>query len=1489
LEERQLLSLVASYGFNEGKGSILNDLSGNGNDGTIRNATWTRSGKYGGALTFNGSNSLVTVKDSASLHLGSTMTIEAWVNPKKVDNSWRDVVFKNDSIYYLEATSPTRNAPAAGAKIGGQKNLAHGPSALPTNSWTYLAATYDGSTLRLYINGYQSGSVTKSGSIANSSNPLQIGGDGILGQFFNGAIDEVRIYNNRLSPAQIRSDMKRPVATVPVVTSESPAPGATGVVNTSVVTATFNEPVVASSITTSNFVLKDSKNNVIPAKVSYAASTRTATLTPSSPLSPAMTYTASISGVKDGAGRSMSFPFSWKFTVSGTVPRVTSQTPAPGATGVATSSPVKAVFNEAIQSSTMTFTLKDSSGTAVPSTVSYDSTSQTATLTPKSELGAGTYTATISGVKDAAGNVIAAPVTWTFSTATSSSSLKVSAGGNLTSNIGSSVSFAGTVSGGTSPYTYSWDFGDGTSAAAGDTGTFVNTDTTTKGNWSGTYGAAGYNVIGSKSSYPSYATITPSGQSSWTWASSTTDSRGLLIPGSSSSRIAAAWFSNSSFSIDVNLTDGLAHKVSLYALDWDSQGRSEQIKVVDPTDGTVLDTQTVSGFSGGKYLTWNVSGHVKFIISSLAGPNAVLSGLFLGTGSSGSGSTLKPSHVYMNPGTYTATLTVHDSAGRTGSSKATVTVKDVAPTVTYTDPPNYVGQPVSFTATATSISPAVQAAGFTYTWNFGDGSTGSGASTTHTYAKAGTYNVSVTATDSYGMKGTSSGTVTITSTPASGSGPKIIGESPDSGATGVDVPDAVLLMSFSATFNEPVQPSSINFTLADSSGKSVPITTNYSDSTNTITAWPQVMLKNSATYKITVSGAKDSSGNVMSSYSWSFSTASASAATIPTVSSVSPSYNASVVDVGTPIAVNFNEPVVASSIGASNFTLKDPSGKTIPATISYSEASSLHTATLTPKSPLAYSTTYTVTISGVKDAAGRTMSAPYSWSFVTASGSQTYSQLPLLYPSNLQYIGAFRVPYGGTTDRNSFSYNNEGVAYNPAKNSLFLAGFGWSDSIGEIGIPSTIVNSTDLVDLATASLLQAPNNNVWDMIPDVSNLVAGSDSGVCIGGLQVVNGQLIGTLWDYYDTTGSTIMSHFRFDSLNLSTAKVEGMFQVGTNGLNAGYYAGYMSPIPSAWQAALGAPYLTGSVTQNIVSRTSNGPGAFGFDPKTLSTSKPSTTIPYVYYPSTTPLGYPLVDGYTVTNPLYNGTTNIAGAFFAPGSSSVLFYGSTGTNTMTYGTGDDANDHTMRGGGKGPHSVNGDYAFQVWAYNANDLLAAKEGLIQPWELQPYATWNIDFPVSEPAAMLGGVAFDPSSNRLYVVENGADTENSAYLPLVQVYQLTLSPPPSVTSTLSLQSPSVTTSSTSDASAKGAAVLSTTTSAAMTRPAVESSNLAVTPTSSITTVPTTQARANVSSSKSSAPQVANSVSIVKRLPAQDSIMPRTRTLLGLSGKKTSSVF
>ena len=84
------------------------DLSGNGNNGTVVNTSWATSGKYGNALSFNGTSSRVTVPNSASLQLSSGMTLEAWVNPTGVGSAWRDVIEKGNDNYYLMAASDQR-------------------------------------------------------------------------------------------------------------------------------------------------------------------------------------------------------------------------------------------------------------------------------------------------------------------------------------------------------------------------------------------------------------------------------------------------------------------------------------------------------------------------------------------------------------------------------------------------------------------------------------------------------------------------------------------------------------------------------------------------------------------------------------------------------------------------------------------------------------------------------------------------------------------------------------------------------------------------------------------------------------------------------------------------------------------------------------------------------------------------------------------------------------------------------------------------------------------------------------------------------------------------------------------------------------------------------------------------------------------------------------------------------------------------------------
>ncbi|MFE0465261.1 PKD domain-containing protein [Kitasatospora sp. NPDC058965] len=125
-----------------------------------------------------------------------------------------------------------------------------------------------------------------------------------------------------------------------------------------------------------------------------------------------------------------------------------------------------------------------------------------------------------------------------------------------------------------------------------------------------------------------------------------------------------------------------------------------------------------------------------------------------------------PSHTYTAAGTYTATLTVTDSASpaHTATSQVTTTVNAVgnplAATASATPTSGQVPLNVAFTGTGTGGTPA-----YTYSWNFGDGTSSTAQNPSHTYSTAGTYTATLTVTDSASPANTATSTVTITASP----------------------------------------------------------------------------------------------------------------------------------------------------------------------------------------------------------------------------------------------------------------------------------------------------------------------------------------------------------------------------------------------------------------------------------------------------------------------------------------------------------------------------------------------------------------------------------------------------------------------------------------------------------------------------------------------------------------------------------------------------
>jgi hypothetical protein len=258
--------LVASYNFDEGSGSVLTDFTGT-NDGLITEAVWA-GGHTGGALNFDGVNDLVTIPDANILDLAA-VTLEAWVYPTSFDANYDVVILKEPNGQYgLYSNSPS-NLPMMSIYTSSPQVL-NGASQLPANTWSHLAQTYDGSNMRLYVNGVQVATRAQTGSISASAEALRMGGAGSGSYSFAGRIDDVRIYNRSLSQADIQLDMTTPVAggvavppdtTPPTISSGQPS-GTLAPTTVSVILQTLTDEAATCRYSTSPDVVFDLMTNV---------------------------------------------------------------------------------------------------------------------------------------------------------------------------------------------------------------------------------------------------------------------------------------------------------------------------------------------------------------------------------------------------------------------------------------------------------------------------------------------------------------------------------------------------------------------------------------------------------------------------------------------------------------------------------------------------------------------------------------------------------------------------------------------------------------------------------------------------------------------------------------------------------------------------------------------------------------------------------------------------------------------------------------------------------------------------------------------------------------------------------------------------------------------------------------------------------------------------------------------------------------------------
>jgi len=186
------------------------DSSGNNNDGTVYGASWV-DGKLGNALSFDGTNDYVGIADSSILDI-TQGTWEAWIKfdtlPSVAGHPMNPLAKANQHWIHgslNDTDSGTTDAIVVKIRVGGTRYCAQTSSYFITaDVWYHVAGTYDGETLKLYVNGTLVNSNTApSGDIDTGDQIMAVGTWSTLADYFQGTIDEVRIWDGALISAEI--------------------------------------------------------------------------------------------------------------------------------------------------------------------------------------------------------------------------------------------------------------------------------------------------------------------------------------------------------------------------------------------------------------------------------------------------------------------------------------------------------------------------------------------------------------------------------------------------------------------------------------------------------------------------------------------------------------------------------------------------------------------------------------------------------------------------------------------------------------------------------------------------------------------------------------------------------------------------------------------------------------------------------------------------------------------------------------------------------------------------------------------------------------------------------------------------------------------------------------------------------------------------------------------------------------------------------------
>ncbi len=196
----------------EGSGVTAADHSGNGNNGTVNGAVWV-DGRFGKGLSFAGGETLF-LTESASLKLGTQMTVSAWIKGSTIPGSYVTIVQKdgaavrNYGLFIAGSDQPANQGKALFSLSSATPDDWRGPVSdisVIDGNWHHIAGTYDGAAMRIYVDGIERGSVAVDVVPADTGNGVSIGGG------FTGIIDEFRFYGRVLGAGELAEAANREV------------------------------------------------------------------------------------------------------------------------------------------------------------------------------------------------------------------------------------------------------------------------------------------------------------------------------------------------------------------------------------------------------------------------------------------------------------------------------------------------------------------------------------------------------------------------------------------------------------------------------------------------------------------------------------------------------------------------------------------------------------------------------------------------------------------------------------------------------------------------------------------------------------------------------------------------------------------------------------------------------------------------------------------------------------------------------------------------------------------------------------------------------------------------------------------------------------------------------------------------------------------------------------------------------------------------------